>query len=101
MPTWNGTSVHWQERGVNHSLGISGNPYKKSEISYAEARNHFGWSDGDGVGSDEFLVADVRNLLKKLEISYAKCWSDLPLGQENRQSMLERIGITTYLLFLT
>ena len=25
----------WKIRGVNHSLVISGNPYKKSEISYA------------------------------------------------------------------
>ena len=40
-------------RGVNHSLEISGNPYKKSEISYAQA----------------------RNLLEKSEISYAKCWN--------------------------
>ena len=28
-------------RGVNHSLEISGNPYKKSEISYAWTKNPF------------------------------------------------------------
>ena len=48
-------------RGVNHSLEISGNPYKKSEILYALARNPF----------------------EKWEISYAKCWSDLPLAWES------------------
>ena len=44
-------------RGVNHSLEIPGNPYKKSEISYVFFGNPF----------------------EKLEISYAKCLSDLPL----------------------
>ena len=44
-------------RGVNHSLEISGNPYEKPEIAYAQA----------------------RNLFEKWEISYAQCWSDLPL----------------------
>ena len=28
------TSIQNKSRGVNHSLEISGNPYKKSEISY-------------------------------------------------------------------
>ena len=32
-------------RGVNHSLEISWNPYKESEIPYAYARNHFEKSD--------------------------------------------------------
>ena len=45
-------------RGVHHSLDIFGNSYtKKSEIPYACARNPF----------------------EKWEISYARCWSDLPL----------------------
>ena len=44
-------------RGVNHCLEFYGNPYNKSKISYAQARNPF----------------------EKWEISYAKCWSDLTL----------------------
>ena len=43
--------------GVNHFLEISGNHYKKSEISSAFASNPF----------------------EKREISNAKCGSDLPL----------------------
>ena len=57
-------------RGVNHSLEISGNPYTKSEISYAESRNPF----------------------EKSEILYAKCASDLPLGEmcpEDEKSKFE------------
>ena len=50
-------SSHLLARGVNHSLEISGNPCRKSEISYAWARNPF----------------------EKWEISYVKCWSDLAL----------------------
>ena len=45
-------------RGENHLLEIFGNPYEKSEISYALTRNPF----------------------EKWEISYTKCGSDLPLG---------------------
>ena len=45
----------------NHLLEISGNPYEKSEISYALARNPF----------------------EKLEISNAKYGSDLPLVKED------------------
>ena len=45
-------------RGVNHSLEISGNPCKKLEIWNVKARNPF----------------------ENQEISYDKCWSDLPLA---------------------
>ena len=38
-----GASRHpgFQKRGENHMLQIFGNPYEKSEISYALARNPF------------------------------------------------------------
>ena len=50
--------VRWAYRGVNHLLEISGDPYKKSEISYTQAIKPF----------------------EKLKISYDKCWNDLFLG---------------------
>ena len=57
-------SENYFDRGVNHSLEISwnprGNPYKKSEISYASARNPFEKS-------------------RTLEV----CWSDLPLDPKS------------------
>ena len=51
-------TIYFINRGVNHSLEIFGNPYEKSEISYAFGRNPF----------------------EKREISYAKYTSDFPLA---------------------
>ena len=50
---------HWPIPRGNSLVKISGNPYYKSEISYAFGRNPF----------------------EKREISYAKYSSDFPLGQ--------------------
>ena len=53
LTCWSPFDTIQLDRGENHSLEIFGNPYPKSEISYA-------WAE-------------------RWEILYAKCGSDLPL----------------------
>ena len=82
---------------VNHSLKIPGNPYEKSEISYA-----LGFSRHD-VPSFSPFVATWMNIVTwqafsslvwtRLQpeiplISYAKCWSDWPLACSHRINKL-------------